>query len=161
MACYSSRQAGCTIDEYKKALEIDQSPGARKQFYMRHWILLSKENSLAVWIVPEGDQYLYEIAPTTDLKKGDTVYLWSNPHSSFFGWGDVAETPRATLIEVPRPNNDIELKQRTSVLVNRRAEFRPPITEQMMMTDANVRKLTPTGFDDVYAIPLRPGQANY
>jgi restriction system protein len=128
---------------------------------MKHWILLTKENSLAVWIPDEGDQYTYEIAPTDDLKRGDTVYLWSNPHSSFFGWGEVAETPKMIVVEFPRPNNDIELKKRLSVVVNRKKEFRPPITARMMMWDRNLKGLIPKGLDDLVAIYLRPGQAHY
>ena len=99
---------------------------------MKHWILLTKENSAAVWILPEGDHYSYEIAPNDELKKGDTVYLWSNPHNSFYGWGEVVETPQIVIVEFPRPNNDIELKKRMSVLVNRKKEIHPPITELMM-----------------------------
>ena len=52
---------------------------------MKPWILLTKEHSEVVWIVPEGDHYTYEIAPEDGLKRGDEVYLWSNPHSSFYG----------------------------------------------------------------------------
>src|SRR5437660_488604 len=106
---------------------------------MKHWILLSKENSQAVWIVPEGDYYTYEIVPEDDLKRGDEVYLWSNPHSSFFGWGIVAETPQIIKVEVPRPNNDIETIRRHSVVVNRLKEFNPPITEWIMRRDRNLR----------------------
>jgi len=128
---------------------------------MKYWILLTRENSAAVWIPEEGDQYIYEIAPNDDLKRGDTVYLWSNPHNSFYGWGEVAETPKIVMAEFPRPNNDIELKKRMSVLVNRKKEFHPPITELMMKWDRNLRNLIPKGLDDLYAIQLRPGQAHY
>lgn len=127
---------------------------------MKHWILLTKENSLAVWIPEEGDQYVYEIAPEDDLKKGDVVYLWSNPHNSFFGWGHVAETPQ--LITVQRPRGlDIEEVRRHSVVVNRAAEFSPPITGDMLRSDRNIKNLVPTGQDDLYALYLRPGLANY
>jgi len=128
---------------------------------MNPWILLTKEHSEAVWIVPEGDRYAYEIAPADDLKRGDEVYLWSNPHSSFYGWGIVVETPQIINVEVPRPNNDIETIKRHSVMVNRLKEFRPPITEWMMSRDRNLKRLIPKGHDDLYALPLRPGQAGY
>ncbi len=127
---------------------------------MKHWILLTKEHSEAVWIVPEGDQYAYEVAPKDDLKKGDVVYLWSNPANSFYGWGEVAETPQ--IIKVLRQRgNDIEEVRRHSVIVNRIAEFRPPINEHMLRSDKNLKKLIPKGFDDLLALYLRPGLANY
>jgi restriction system protein len=128
---------------------------------MKHWILLTKENSLTVWVVPEGDQYTYEITPNDGLKKGDTVYLWSNPHRSFYGWGEIAETPRIIMVGFPRPNNDIELKKRMSILVNRKKEFHPPITERMMLWDKNLKDLIPKGYDDLCAIFIRPGLAHY
>jgi restriction system protein len=128
---------------------------------MRHWILLTKEHSEAVWVVPEGDHQTYEIAPEDDLKRGDEVYLWSNPHSSIFSWGIVAETPHTYKVEVPRRVGDVEATKRMSVLVNRLKEFRPPISDEMMARDRNLRKLIPTGYDDLYALELRPVQAGY
>jgi hypothetical protein len=36
-------------------------------------------------------------------ERGDTVYLWWNPHSEFYGWGEVIETLRTIwLIGLPR-----------------------------------------------------------
>lgn len=128
---------------------------------MKHWILLTRENSLAVWIVPEGDHHTCEIAPVDGLKRGDTVYLWSNPHRSFYGWGEVAETPRIIKVKFPRPDNDVELRKRMSVLINRKKEFHPPITERMMLCDRNLKDLIPTGHDDLCAIYLRPSLAPY
>lgn len=127
----------------------------------RYWILLSTENSLAVWIVPEGDHYTYEVAPNANVKRGDVVYLWSNPHGSFFGWGEVVETPRLINVERALPNNEIEKRRRLSILVNRKKEFHPPLTKRMMTVDSNLRKLIPTRYADLEAIPLRPGQAHY
>jgi hypothetical protein len=126
----------------------------------KHWILLTKENSLAVWIVPEGDQYAYEIEPKDNLRKGDEVYLWSNPHSSFFGWGIVAETPQIIKVVAPR-GNGLDTIRRMSVLVNRLKEFHPTITEWMMRANRNVKGLIPKGEDDLRVLPLRPGQAGY
>ena len=98
--------------------------------------------------MPEGDQYIYEIAPKDGLKKGDVVYLWSNPASSFYSWGEVAESPR--LIKVQRQRgDDIEEVRRQSVTVNRIAEFRPPIDTSMLMSNSNLKKLIPSGFDDL------------
>jgi restriction system protein len=128
---------------------------------MKHWILLTTENSLAVWIPPEGDQFIYDIAPEEELKRDHEVYLWSNPHRSFYGWGAVAETPQIARVEIQKPNYDVETIKRQRVLVNRRKEFHPPITEYMMRVDKNLRRLIPTGYDDLYALPLRPGQAGY
>lgn len=128
---------------------------------MKPWILLTNEHAEVVWIVPEGDTYAYEIAPEDDLKRDDEVYLWSNPHSSFYGWGIVTEAPQIINVEVPRPNNDRETIKRHRVVVNRQKEFRPPITDSMMGRDRNLRNLIPKGLDDLYALPLRPGQAGY
>jgi hypothetical protein len=112
------------------------------------------------WIVPEGDTRTYEIAPNTDLKKDDIVYLWWNPHNYFFGWGEVAETPQQIVVETPGPNNDVIKKKRTSVVVNRRKEFTRHITAQMMASDRHLKRFIPTGEDDLKAIELRPGQAS-
>jgi len=128
---------------------------------MKHWLLLTKEHPEAVWIVPEGDHYTYEIVPEGYLKKGDEIYIWSNPSSSFYGWGIVEETPRIIKAEIRRPDNDIETVRRQSVLVHRQKEFHPPITELMLRRDRNLRNLIPKGFDDLYVLPLRPGQAGY
>lgn len=110
--------------------------------------------------MPEGDQYAYEIEPKDNLRKGDEVYLWSNPHSSFFGWGKVAETPQIIKVVAPR-GNGIDTIRRMSVLVNRLKEFHPPITEWMMVGNRNVKGLIPKGEDDLRVLPLRPGQAGY
>jgi len=127
---------------------------------LKHWILLTKENALAVWIVPEGDQYTYEIAPEDDLKKGDVVYLWSNPYPSFYGWGEVAETPQIIKVQRPR-GSDLEDIRRHAVIVNRIAEFRPPIEPYMLWGNRELKKLIPVRYDDLCALYLRPGLANY
>lgn len=65
------------------------------------------------------------------------------------------------MVPVPRPNNDIQMIRRQSVVVNRLKEFRPPITEWTMRRERSLKDLVPKGFDDLYVLPLRPGQANY
>jgi HJR/Mrr/RecB family endonuclease len=126
----------------------------------KQWILLVNHHRDDTWILPEGDQRTYEIAPKNEIKRGDIVYLWWNPHRCFYGWGEVAETPKNVVTEFPRPNNDVEKKKRTSVLVNRKSEIRPPITAAMMERDSNLKNLIPKE-DDLCAIYLRPGQAGY
>ncbi|HRH40682.1 MAG TPA: restriction endonuclease [Pyrinomonadaceae bacterium] len=128
---------------------------------MKQWILLTTENSTAVWIVPEGDFTFYDKESGDDIKKGDEVYLWSNPHQSFYGWGVVSQTPQIVRVPIDRGNGDTDYIKRERVFVNRQKEFYPPITAQMMSMDKNVRKLIPTGFNKLEAIPLRPGQAGY
>lgn len=83
------------------------------------------------WILPEGDTRTYEIAPNDQIKKGDIVYLWWNPDTLFYGWGEVAETPRNITVEQPGLNNEIEKRKRTSVVINRKKEI-PHITADMM-----------------------------
>jgi restriction system protein len=128
---------------------------------LKYWILLAGHHESETWILPEGDSRTYEIAPNNDIKKGDIVYLRWNPHSCFYGWGEVAETPHLVLVETPRPNNQISKKRRMYVVVDRKKEFYPFITEQMMRNDRHLRKFIPTGQDDLYALPLQTVQAHY
>ena len=88
------------------------------------------------------------------------VYLWSNVNRSYYAWGEVVETPQTIITEHRRPDNDIEKKERMHVVVKAH-EFRPSIFEDWMKFDNNLKKLIPTGYDDLYAIPLRPAQAGY
>jgi len=127
---------------------------------MKNWILLTVTHETDTFILPEGDTREYVIAPNTEIKKGDRVYLWWNPHNSFYGWGIVAETPK-DLIEQEDDKLQKRKRRRQSVVVNRVKCFYPKITEQMMQGNRTLRSMIPTGFDDLYAIPLRPGQANY
>lgn len=123
-----------------------------------NWVLLSAQHITETYIPPEGDFWHYEIAPNINLKKGDSVYLWSNISQGFFGWGEISEFPR-TFIESEKPEN--RPRKRQLVVINRKKAFHPPITVQMMQRNKELRKIIPIGFDDLYAIPLRPGQANY
>lgn len=128
---------------------------------MKHWILFANHHFIETNIPPEGDTGVYEIAPNNDLKKGDTVYLWWNPHTCFYGWGEVAETPREIIVETPRPGaNEIEKKKRMSVVVNRKRGFANFITDQMMRNDRNLKDFVPTSQENLCVISLRPGQAN-
>lgn len=127
----------------------------------KHWILLANHHSDDTWILPEGDTRTYEIAPNSEIKKGDTVYLWWNPHRCFYGWGEVAETPRLITVETPKPGNEVEKRRRMSVVVNRKKGFTPFITARMMQSDRNLKRFIPTGFDDLYAVPLNTVQAHY
>lgn len=122
------------------------------------WIILSAEHISETYIPPEGDFRGYVISPNYNLKKDDNVYLWSNVSHGFFGWGEITEPPK-TFMQLETENS--RPRKRQSVYVNRQKEFYPPITIQMMLGDKNLKKLIPIGFDDLYAIPLRPGQANY
>jgi len=128
---------------------------------MRHWLLPTKEHSEAVWIIPEGDYYIYEIEPEDGIKRGDEIYIWSIANHCLFGWGIVVETPQVVTVDIPGPNGDIETVKKYSVRVNRQKEFRPPITEQMLKGDRNLRQLTPIKFTDISVKSLRPGQAAY
>jgi hypothetical protein len=56
---------------------------------------------------------------------------------------------------------DQKRRKRQGLLVNRVKGFHPRITEKMMRADSRLRNLIPTGFDDLYAIYLQPGQAHY
>lgn len=127
----------------------------------KHWILLANHHGDDTWILPEGDTRTYEIAPNNEIKKGDTVYLWWNPHRCFYGWGEVAEIPRTLIVETRRPNNDIEKRRRTSVVVNRKKGFTRFITAQMMLADRNLKKFIPTGLADLEAVRIQTVQAHY
>src|SRR5262245_59239327 len=107
------------------------------------WIILSAQHVTETYIPPEGDNWVYEISPNDNLKKGDTVYLWSNIENGFFGWGIIIETPKLV--------KDAHERRRASILVNRVKGFRTPITEDVMKADRNLRKFIPTGFDDLCA----------
>ena len=113
------------------------------------------------WTLRDGDQYQYEVAPNSDIKKDDVVYLWWNPDSAFYGWGEVAETPRIIVIERPGSGGEIVTVRRTLVLVTQRDGFYPHITTADMQRDPNLRKFIPVGEHDLYALPLRPAQAYY
>lgn len=117
------------------------------------WIILSAHHITETFIPPEGDSGTYEIAPNNNLRKDDTVYLWSNIANGFFGWG--------TIIETPKLMKDFHERRRTSILVDRIRGFTDPITVEVMKSDRNLKKFIPTGYDDLYALPLRPAQANY
>lgn len=121
-----------------------------------HWILLTACHVTETHISPEGDFYECVIAPNDNLKKGDTVYLWWNPGNYFYGWGTVAKTPRTFY-----DSDTQKRRKQQAVLVNRVKELCSPLTEQVMLKDNRLKKIVPTGFDDLYAIPLRPEQANY
>jgi len=123
---------------------------------MQHWILLTAPHYSETVIWPGGDTYEYRVSPNNELKKGDTVYLWWNPNSTLYGWGEVAEHPRIVIEE-----NENVRRQRQLVVVERKSGFDPRITLRMMQTDSNLRKLIPAGHDDMYALPLRPAQAYY
>ena len=117
-----------------------------------YWIILSAQHITDTYIPPEGDTWVYEVAPNDKLKKNDTIYLWSNIEQGFFGWGTIIETPK--LVKA------FDDRKRTSILVHRVKGFRHPITIDLMRTDSHLRKFIPIGFDDLYALPLRQGQAN-
>lgn len=92
------------------------------------------------------------------VKKGDIVYLWLNYQTGFYGWGEIAETPKVIIEPETR---DSKGRKRQVVTVNRKKPFEPPITQQAMLKQRNLKNLIPYGYDDLYAIELRPGQANY
>lgn len=87
---------------------------------LKYWILLAGHHADDTWILPEGDRRTYEISPNSDLKKGDIVYLWWNPHNCFYGWGAVAEPTRIEIVETPGQNNQIEKRRRMYVEVDRK-----------------------------------------
>jgi hypothetical protein len=93
-----------------------------------HWILLTGDHITETYIWPEGDQWIYEVSPKNMVKKDDVVYLWLNYQDYFYGWGNVAESPRIITTR-KTPESDIIKRQR--IVVNRKP-FDPPITKQMM-----------------------------
>jgi hypothetical protein len=107
--------------------------------------------------MPDGVEFL--IAPDDNLKTGDIVYLWANPFNLFYAWGEIASTPRPEFIEVPRPDGYVEKKKRYAVSVTGIKHLHPQIEEEMMQGRTELRKLIPKGYDNLCAIPLRPGQA--
>ena len=123
-----------------------------------YWILLSAHHITETYIPPEGDQWHYEISPDAFIKKGDIVYLWSNIIQGFFGWGEVSQHPRVAL---ESEKADKPSRKRQLLIVNRKKSFEPPLTHQIMLRSRSLKKLIPLGYDDLYAIELRPGQANY
>lgn len=126
---------------------------------MNYWILLTNVHEMDA-LIEQADSFRYVIAPTRELKKGDTVYLWWSPYKCFYGWGIVAETPM-DFIEEEDEVLQKRKRRRQSVLVNRVAGLYPNITEQMMRKDRYLGRMIPTGGDDLEAIRLRPGQASY
>jgi restriction system protein len=119
-----------------------------------YWILLTANHISETYIPPEGDRWTYEISPVDGIKRDDVVYLWSNVTHAFFGWGTILEPPK--LIVEPEPLN----RRRHSVAVRREKEFYPGISEQAMQRHPRLRKIIPSGFDDLYALPLQKVQAN-
>src|ERR1700730_4013823 len=109
---------------------------------MNYWILITNVHQSDTWI-PEDGEYTYEIAPNSEINRGDTVYLWWNPYSEFYGWGEVAQPPRTITVERPAPDSGIDTVRRTSVVVNRKAGFHPHITAADMQQDPNLRKFIP------------------
>lgn len=94
------------------------------------------------------------------VKRGDTVYLWLNYERSLYGWGEVAETPRVVTIETPGPEQ--KKLRRQEILVDRRVGFYPRITERLMQTDPNIRKIIPpNSLSDVFALQITDVKANY
>lgn len=118
-----------------------------------NWIILSAKHITETFIPPEGDTWEYEIAPDDNLRKDDTVYLWSNVRNGFFGWG--------TIIEAPRLMTDALDRRRTRIVVHRMKGLTYTITEEMMKADRNLKKFIPIGFDDLYALRIQTVQANY
>jgi predicted DNA-binding protein YlxM (UPF0122 family) len=87
--------------------------------------------------------------------------LWWNPDTCFYGWGEVAETPKEIVVEAPRSGtNEVEKNKRMSVTVNRKKGFANFITDKMMRNDRNLKDFVPTSQEDLCVIPLRPGQAS-
>lgn len=125
-----------------------------------YWILLTNVHITDTYIPPEGNVWNYDIARNNEIKRGDVVYFWWHPDGHLYGWGEVIETPRDVVAEVPAPDG-MRTAKRTSVVVLRVKGFDPPITEEMMRNDSNLRQFIPAGFDDLYAVPIRPGQAHY
>jgi restriction system protein len=124
-----------------------------------YWIILTAPHVSEIY-VSDWSTRRCEIAPQTRLKKGDQVYLWSNVNQCFYAWGEIIETPQTIVQEQIRPDNYIEKKERMLVLV-KTTDFKPAMFGEMMKQDKNLKRLVPEGYDDLYAIPLRPGQASY
>ena len=121
------------------------------------WILLTAQHITETAIYPDEQPWHYEISPNVLIKKGDIAYLWSNIVHGFFGWGEISEHPR---IFLEAEDSQFPKRKRQLITVSRK-EIDPPITVRMMQQDKNLKKLIPAGFNDLYAIPLRPGQAVY
>jgi restriction system protein len=124
--------------------------------YPSHWIILTNPHITDTYAIPDGIEFL--IAPNDNIKTGDIVYLWANPHNLFYAWGEVASTPGPEIVEAPRFDG-LEKIKRIAVRVRDIQHFHPQIEEEVMQSRAELKKLIPKGFDDLCAIPLRPGQA--
>lgn len=128
----------------------------------KHWILLSGPHITNTYIpAVTGDTFDYLISPLSLLRKGDIVYLWLNYDKILYGWGEVVETPQIIYEELTAGDGEIRKRKRQLVKVHRKHQFEPRITEDMMLRHRHLRKLIPTGFDDLYAVPLTTVQAHY
>lgn len=128
---------------------------------MKHWILPITTHESNIYLFDDDNTVEFVIAPNRELKRGDTVYLWWNPHDCFTGWGIVAETPMDFIEE-----DDDRLKKRgrprRRVSVNRVKPFSLYISKQMMSRDRHLKHMIPPVFEvDLFVIPLRPVQAAY
>lgn len=128
---------------------------------MKYWILPIATHESTIFVLDDDHIVHFDIAPERELKTGDTVYLWWNPHSCFTGWGIVAETPMDFFEE-----EDDRLKKRKRprlrVAINRIKPLFPYLTTGMMSRDRHLKNMIPPVFEeDLYVIQLRPVQAAY
>ena len=128
---------------------------------MKHWILPIATHESTIFLLDDDDIAEFDIAPNRELKRGDTVYLWWNPHSCFTAWGIVAETPM-DFIEEEDDRRKKRKRPRQKVAVNQIKPFSHYITKQMMSRDRNLKHMIPDVFEyDLFVVPLSPLQAAY
>src|SRR5687768_2709257 len=109
--------------------------------YPSEWILLTNPHITDTHATPEGIEFL--IAPEDNLRAADIVYLWANPFNFFYAWGEVASTPRPEVVVAPGPRGYLEKIQRIAVPVKDIKHFHPRITEEMMLSRTDLRRLIP------------------
>jgi len=128
---------------------------------MKQWILPIATHETTIFVIDDDQIVRFVIAPNRELKRGDTVYLWWNPHNCFTAWGIVAETPM-DFIEEEDERLRRRKRPRLRVAVNKIKLLFPYITAKMMSQHRHLKHLIPPVFEeDLYAIFLRPLQAAY
>ena len=130
----------------------------------RYWILLTGPHITETYIWPDGgDVWSYDASPNQMVRKDDILYFWLTYQNHFYGWGEVIETPQIVNVEGPTraPDGELATRRRQRIKVHRKKGFTPPITQDAMLRDPNLKRLVPAGFDDLYAVPLTTVQANY
>jgi hypothetical protein len=127
----------------------------------RYWIILTGVHFSNIWFERDQRPFEYTIAPENTIKKREIVYLWWNPHNLFYGWGEVASTPRPIIETIHQGTRYEKKRKRLAVPIYNIQNLQPHLTADMMRADRHLRNLIPTDYDDLYAIGITKVQANY